>query len=1009
MAKSIDVNEDLIIDSAEVTCDVEIIEDGCLKQVHQVVAYPTKATRDLTKSLPNTTTDWKQIAERCRWVTPGIVRFFVRPSTRQIAEARPLLGSLEISLQTILNEGHKRQLADEAKKMYHSLPITVENIRICPFRQFLAELQIAIHGTKRKFYGSLMDINKKHPLHIHFDVSDKDDLKDIVRQLAEPDENEFLLQYYYTLTGTSTAHANVRINAEQVAKCQLVNDIFGDSQKDSMIVSRSYLERLSATIMGKLSLTETIGVGATEINCDLIKQAVINSITSGFEKYSIDELRQQLASGTKCISDDLKADITTSYEQSHDNKKHRRQETAHEYETSDLNDAKTQNTENRHEIEKKNFLTEGSAKGNGWGVQVDLQGKRQTDATRDLTTSKDVRDDAKTEERFSTSSKGTLDREQAEKQSSTISGTKINAKTIDAAIIDRWRFVNGFTISLDRWVHQMSSTYVTGRLTNRDVSLPLDLVHEGLQTSIIGPRGDFCGIIRADNILPETITETDLRNSFNILLAGKTGTGKSTLINLLHNYFLNSSVNEMQRIVDPQSERHDRSMMSVTSTCVRYVYRSVDGDVYQIIDSPGLADTSGDEEDDKNIQIITAVAEKVQHIHCIVFVCNGTGDNRASLDIRTTFVLLKNNLPTAVLDNIVAFFTFTDVLESNKCDLNEFLRLDHRTSLVDVESMPKFCADSSFFGRVPSNASPSNRKIYERKQQGNYELACEQLDNLLVQIRKMRRVSTDVFSAVTESRHRIMANIATIKVQLDTTAELVTLLESAKRRSSQLHSKIEASKDFKKCEQIQRPEQVTVPYKNTLCTIHCCNCHIKCELEYIEGVGSMQFQNCTAFNRKTTCSHPDCAKSRGGSKCTYEHHYHDYKEWRIVEKTIEKIYENMRDEYYKYLNSKQLVDDKIDLVEEEKKILQFSFDCALEDLLEACQDMKQKVKGYNLVAYIDILLESLNKKIKEIDDVEKRGELNGKISFFKQLLSSLENPRTTRRLTYRRPFQDTHE
>ncbi len=991
-----DVAEDLIIDCAEVTCDVESIENGNVKQVHQVSAYPTKTTRDLTKTLSNTTGNLGQIANRCRWVTPGIVRFFIRPSTQQIAEARPTLGYIEISLQTLLNEQHKRQLADEAKKIYHNLPVTAENFKICSFRQFLAELQIFVHGTKRKFYGTLMDINRKHPLHVHFEINDKRDLDEVARQLAEPDKNEFILRYYYTLTGSSTAHANVRITAEQVAHCQLVNDIFGNSEMDSMVVSRSYLETLSARIVSKLNIYETVGVGATSINCDLIKQAIVDSITSGFKKYTVEELHQQLASGTKYISDDLKADITNSYQQTQDSKSHHRREMEHELETSDLNETKKQNTHNKHDVNKTNTLTEGSLDGSGWGVKVDLKGKRQTDISNDSLANDDVRDEVKTDEHFSTSNKGINDKEQTNMHSSTISGTKTNAKTIDAAVIDRWRFANGFTISLDRWIHQMASTYVSGYLTNHDVPAQEPQVHQ------LAPRGYFCGIIRADNILPQSLTEQDLRNSYNILLTGRTGAGKSTLINLFHNYFLNSPVNQMQRIVDTQGEQRHRSMMSVTRACVRYVYRSIDGDLYQIIDSPGLADTSGEDKDETNIQMITTEAEKVKHINCIVFVCNGTGDNRASLDIRTTFVLLKNNLPTAVLDNIIAFFTFTDVLDSNKCDLNEFLRLDNRASLVDVEKMPKYCADSSFFDSVGTGLSSKAKKVHERKQEGNYDLACDQMDNFLIEVRRMRCVPTSAFSAVTESRNRIMANIATIRVQLDTIAELATLLESARRHSSQLNSQLEANKAFKKSEQIERPEQVAVPYKNTMCTIHCCNCHVKCELEYIQGVGSAEFKNCAAFNQRTTCSHPKCAGSLGSSHCTFEHHYHDYKEWQMVKKTIETIYEDMRQEYYNSLKVKLQVDEKITYVEEEKIVLLHSFDMALEDLLEECRDMKRKVKGYNLIAYIDILLESLNKKIKEISDDEKRGELKGRIDFFKQLLSSLQNPRSTNRLTYRR-------
>ncbi|CAF4281854.1 unnamed protein product [Rotaria magnacalcarata] len=144
-----------------------------------------------------------------------------------------------------------------------------------------------------------------------------------------------------------------------------------------------------------------------------------------------------------------------------------------------------------------------------------------------------------------------------------------------------------------------------------------------------------------------------------------------------------------------------------------------------------LADTSGEEEDEKNIQLIISAAEYVEHINCVLFVCNGTGDTRLSLDIRITFILLKNNLPTAVLDNVMAFFTFTTDMSASKCDLREVLRLQDGRSLVDVDRMPKYGADSSFFDAIDPSLSVKSQKINRRRQEDNYELTCEQIAMLL--------------------------------------------------------------------------------------------------------------------------------------------------------------------------------------------------------------------------------------------------------------------------------------
>ncbi|CAF2041259.1 unnamed protein product [Rotaria magnacalcarata] len=994
--------EDLIIDRAELTCNVELVHHGSVRKIFEVSAYPTSTTRKLTNNLSGTTNNLTQIAVQCQWVTPGILQFFICPSTQTIVEARPKLGYIVVYLQTLLSDQHKCQLAEQAKKQYWNLPVSTKNFSIFSFRTFLAELHISVHGTKRKFFGTLEGSKQVHPFHVHFEIDDEEDLADVTAQLQNPNENEFMFRYYYTLSGSSTSCASVTITADQVTQCQLENELFGDSQIDSMIVSRNYMDQIAAKTLTRLNICETIGIGAAPLNCDLVKQAIIDSITSGFKKYSIEELREHLNAGMKCISDDLKANIVSSYQENQDDDDHHRRETAYDRTTSDINETKAQKIRNKHEINKSAQSGQGSASGSGWGASVNLSGQGQNDSTTDSSTSKDVRNDVKTEEQRSNSNKAIIDTKRSHTESTTVAGTKVNAKTIDAAIIERSKVRKGFDVILDRWVHQMASTYVSGYLNKDDIPPVTD--EQNTETNELKPRGNFHGILKSNstNDIVDSLRAAGTLGVFNILITGRSGVGKSTLINLFHNFFLNLPVDELQRIVDPKTERLGQSMSSSTSACVRYLYRSNDGYLYQIIDLPGLADTSGEEENEKNIQLIISAAEYAEHINCVLFVCNGTGDTRLGLDIRTTFILLKNNLPTAVLDNVMAFFTFTTDMSASKCDLREVLRLQDGRSLVDVDRMPKYGADSSFFDAIDPSLSVKSQKINRRRQEDNYDLACEQIAMLLAQVRQTRPIASDAFSAVIESRNRIMANIARIRVQLNIITELAEKLDAAKKNSSKLDSQAKANKNWKKNQVIQMPEQIVVSYKNTLCSIHSCNCHIKCQLRYIEGMGSTEFKRCAAFGSQDICSNKVCAESRNNTKCTFEHHYHDYKEWRTTEKTVEVVYDDMQQLYHLSVAKKQMLDVEIDHNKRRIEFIKHAFEMALIELLEECRDMVQKVKGFNLIAYIDVVLEALNKNIKDIQDVERRSELKGKVEFFMTLLNNLQNPQSSNRLTHSR-------
>jgi hypothetical protein len=52
--------------------------------------------------------------------------------------------------------------------------------------------------------------------------------------------------------------------------------------------------------------------------------------------------------------------------------------------------------------------------------------------------------------------------------SNEIRGEIRRVKNIDAAIIHRWEITNGFTISLERWHHQLSKTCKRGRITTKN-------------------------------------------------------------------------------------------------------------------------------------------------------------------------------------------------------------------------------------------------------------------------------------------------------------------------------------------------------------------------------------------------------------------------------------------------------------------------------------------------------------------------------------------------------------
>ena len=226
--------QDLIIDEAELTCPITI-KRGKTSRMYQVIAYPTQLTRKTTNiCLDGTATPDTKAIKKCRWHTAGIIRFHVNPETNLIYEVRPDLRELEITLECLLEESHKQQLAKRAEDMY-GVEFTADNFVICPFQTFMAQLIICISSGTKTFFGTLVDNKELHPMHVIFNIEDADELAEIISKLDQPRNHDIILRYDYSLGGTSTARASLTISAEDINKIDLEKQIFGKSQAEHMV------------------------------------------------------------------------------------------------------------------------------------------------------------------------------------------------------------------------------------------------------------------------------------------------------------------------------------------------------------------------------------------------------------------------------------------------------------------------------------------------------------------------------------------------------------------------------------------------------------------------------------------------------------------------------------------------------------------------------------------------------------------------------------------------------
>ncbi|CAF1354803.1 unnamed protein product [Adineta ricciae] len=166
----------------------------------------------------------------------------------------------------------------------------------------------------------------------------------------------------------------------------------------------------------------------------------------------------------------------------------------------------------------------------------------------------------------------------------------------------------------------------------------------------------------------EPIRETlDTSSMAKILVIGETGSGKSTFINYLTNYFRNGTLQNLRVAIPsryhPQPTENfgynendvNNTSQSKTDSCNQYMFVH-NGKQYLFLDTPGLADTRGAQQDDKNILCIIDAVEHLGGLTAVVIVVNGAVC-RLTVNLRNVIARLRGNLPDVVMDNVILVLT----------------------------------------------------------------------------------------------------------------------------------------------------------------------------------------------------------------------------------------------------------------------------------------------------------------------------------------------------------------
>ena len=211
----------------------------------------------------------------------------------------------------------------------------------------------------------------------------------------------------------------------------------------------------------------------------------------------------------------------------------------------------------------------------------------------------------------------------------------------------------------------------------------------------------------------------------NVLLLGESGVGKSTFINALVNYLAFDSLERARSssplVVMPVSfllavgqdfeekivkfgdedanEDHHHPGQSVTQQCRSYIFPYNPDRPLRIIDTPGMGDTRGLDQDDQNMQHIISYVNHLPHLDAICILLK-PNESRLNVVLRSYFTRLLTFLGPEAGQNIIFCFTScrsTFFAPGNTAPLLRAMIKQLPTQTISFGKTNTFCFDSESF------------------------------------------------------------------------------------------------------------------------------------------------------------------------------------------------------------------------------------------------------------------------------------------------------------------------
>jgi hypothetical protein len=465
-----------------------------------------------------------------------------------------------------------------------------------------------------------------------------------------------------------------------------------------------------------------------------------------------------------------------------------------------------------------------------------------------------------------------------------------------------------------------------------------------------------------DLLFPSTEHQTNLDNIAKILLIGDTGSGKSTLINYLYNYFHKGDLHNLKVAIPckyhpiptevcsyDELNIYDNTQ-SKTNTCIQYMFTDSTTDKqYLFLDTPGLSDTRGIEPNEMNMNKIIDAITQLGNLTTVMIVVNGS-ISRLTTCLRSVIDCLNENIPDIILENVIVILTNVKKHESP---------FDLKILNLHGKVYPFYMQNNAFVSD-PQTWTKSIRN----ELQHDWDYSINQIKHILETIDSFKQISIHAFIQMKQIRNDIKSIIHQVRLELLQIQKIQNQLSQLDSALKQANRDILTYQDYIRVQTIEKIELIDAPYHSTLCTN--CNqvCHNNCRLNETKMLGAQIFAQCLVMNNG------QCQQCR--NHCSYLNHYHAKKTIHI---TYERLYDlliDLKDKYDQAYENRNNYQEKIFTISETKQLLERALKQKINELKTKTMDLYRICSSINLTQELKYLIEQLKIEMDLFENVEMK-------------------------------------